>query len=70
VLLIGHNPCLHDLALALAADSVTLPPSLAGKFPTGAMASFRFNGAWKALEPHGAVFFSYTTPKAIAPEKG
>jgi phosphohistidine phosphatase len=68
VLLIGHNPGLHDLALALAAYSGT--PPLAGKFPTGAMASFRFDGAWKALEPHGAVLFSHTTPKAVAPENG
>ena len=29
-------------------------------------ASFRFDGAWKALEPHGAVLASYITPKAIA----
>ena len=66
-LLIGHNPALHDLALELAhADLNELLPSAGGKFPTGAMASFRFDGAWKALEPHGAVLASYITPKAIA----
>jgi hypothetical protein len=43
-----------------------LLPSAGGKFPTGAMASFRFDGAWKALEPRGAVLASYITPKAIA----
>jgi phosphohistidine phosphatase len=67
VLLIGHNPALHDLALELAqADSNKLLPSAGEKFPTGAMASFRFDGAWKALEPHGAVLASFITPKAIA----
>jgi phosphohistidine phosphatase len=67
VLLIGHNPALQDLALELAhADLNKLPASAGGKFPTGAMASFRFDGAWKALEPHGAVLASYITPKAIA----
>jgi hypothetical protein len=30
------------------------------------MASFRFDGAWKALGPHGAVLASFITPKAIA----
>jgi phosphohistidine phosphatase len=67
VLLIGHNPALHDLAQELAqADSNKLLPSAGEKFPTGAMASFRFDGAWKTLEPHGAVLTSFITPKAIA----
>jgi phosphohistidine phosphatase len=67
VLLIGHNPALQDLALELAhADLNKLLASAGGKFPTGAMASFRFDGAWKALEPHGAVLASYITPKTIA----
>jgi phosphohistidine phosphatase len=67
VLLIGHNPALEDLALELAhADLNKLLASAGGKFPTGAMASFRFDGAWETLEPHGAVLASYITPKAIA----
>jgi phosphohistidine phosphatase len=67
VLLIGHNPALQDLALELAhTDLNTLLPSAGGKFPTGAMASFRFDGAWKALEPHGALLASFITPKSIA----
>src|SRR5580692_13106617 len=67
VLLIGHNPALQDLALELAhADLNELLASAGGEFPTGAMASFRFDGAWKALEPHGAVLASYITPKTIA----
>jgi phosphohistidine phosphatase len=69
VLLIGHNPGLHDLALSLAdADSRELVPPRGGKFPTGAMASFRFDGAWKKLQPHSAMLFSYTTPKATEKE--
>jgi phosphohistidine phosphatase len=67
VLIIGHNPALHDLALDLAqANSEKLLRSGGEKFPTGAMASFRYDGAWKALEPHGAVLVSFKTPKAIA----
>jgi phosphohistidine phosphatase len=64
VLLIGHNPALQDLALELAQTDKPLP--FAGeKFPTGAMASFRFRGAWKALEPHGAELISFITPKTL-----
>jgi hypothetical protein len=54
------------LARLRDADLNELLASAGGKFPTGAMASFRFDGAWKVLEPHGAVLASYTTPKAIA----
>jgi phosphohistidine phosphatase len=69
VLLIGHNPGLHDLALSLVdADSDELVPPPGGKFPTGAMASFRFDGAWKKLRPHSAMLFSYATPKATKKE--
>jgi hypothetical protein len=41
-------------------------PFAGEKFPTGAMASFRFRGAWKALEPHGAELISFVTPKTLA----
>jgi phosphohistidine phosphatase len=65
VLLIGHNPALQNLALELAETDKPLP--FAGdKFPTGPIASFRFRGAWKALEPHGAQLISFITPKTIA----
>jgi phosphohistidine phosphatase len=70
VLLIGHNPGLHDLALALAdAGSAELVPPRGGKFPTGALASFRFDGAWKAVQLHSARLFSYATPKATKKER-
>jgi len=65
VLLIGHNPALQNLALELAQPDKPLP--FAGnKFPTGAMASFRFRGAWKTLEPHAAELISFITPKTTA----
>ena len=65
-LLIGHNPALHDLALELAHPELNKRlPSAGEKFPTGAMASFRFDGAWKALEPHGALLASFITPKGF-----
>ena len=58
---------MQDLALELTdADLNKWLVAAGGKFPTGAMASFRFEGAWKALEPHGALLASFITPKAIA----
>jgi phosphohistidine phosphatase len=62
--MIGHNPGLHDLALALAdAKSRKRLPPAEGKFQTGAMATFRFDGAWKALRSNGATVLSFTSPK-------
>jgi phosphohistidine phosphatase len=66
VLLIGHNPALHEFARELAQADANELPSSGGKFPTSAMASFHFDGAWKALEPHGAVLTSFITPRALA----
>jgi phosphohistidine phosphatase len=67
-LMIGHNPGLHDLALALAeAKSRKRLPPAEGKFPTGAMATFRLDGEWKELRSNGATVLSFTSPKEVAP---
>src|SRR5215469_5056059 len=65
-LMIGHKPGLHDLALALAdtKSRKRLPPA-EGKFPTGAMVAFRFDGAWKELRSNAATVLSFTSPKEI-----
>ncbi|HEX7967052.1 MAG TPA: histidine phosphatase family protein [Stellaceae bacterium] len=70
VLLIGHNPGMHDLALALAdaASRRRLPPP-EGKFPAGAMASFRFDGRWKELRPGRAALAAFATLKEMATER-
>jgi phosphohistidine phosphatase len=50
VLVIGHNPGLHELALALAEPGTPCAHALAaGKFPTAARASFCVAGRWSAL---------------------
>lgn len=63
VLVIAHNPGLHELALALA-DPQSAPnlPSLSGKFPTGALAGFAIAGSWRALALRSAQLLSYVTP--------
>ena len=66
VLMIGHNPGLHNFALALAdADSVNHLPPPEGKFPTGALATFSFDGRWKDLRPRTAHLDSFVQPKAL-----
>ena len=63
VLVIGHNPGLHELALALA---VPQPPHYSalsgGKFPTSARVSFDVPGAWRDLAAGGATITDYATP--------
>ena len=66
VLLIGHNPALHELAVTLAdVKSAGKLPSLTDKFPTAALASFRFDGSWAAMQAHQAAVISYLAPADI-----
>ena len=62
VMLIGHNPAIHDLAVSLAAS----PGDLAArKFPTGALATLTFAGPWHALEPGHADLAGFVTPRQL-----
>jgi phosphohistidine phosphatase len=65
VLVIGHNPGLHELALALASRGADLP-RLRAKFPTGALAVLAAGcEAWGALEPGGAELVDYVVPEQL-----
>ncbi|GIL39330.1 SixA phosphatase family protein [Roseiterribacter gracilis] len=64
VLVVAHNPDLHEIASALAADGD--PVELARMhqhFPTGAMAVLRFDGAWSKLAE--ASLDSYVVPREL-----
>jgi phosphohistidine phosphatase len=61
VLLIGHNPGLHQLAASLASDA----SALADGFPTAALAVLRIAGAWSALKSRQATLIDFKTPKAL-----
>jgi phosphohistidine phosphatase len=66
VLMIGHNPGLHTFALALAdIDSVERLPPSGGKFPTGALVTFSFDGRWKDLRPRTARVVSFVQPREL-----
>jgi phosphohistidine phosphatase len=65
VMLIGHNPGLHNLALVLASRGADLL-QLGEKFPTGALATLvvRSEG-WTALGPGAAELVDYVVPKQL-----
>jgi phosphohistidine phosphatase len=62
VLVIGHNPGIHELALELAGPA----PELAGKFPTAALATLTFDGsAWRELGPETTELVELTRPRDL-----
>lgn len=69
ILLIGHNPGVHALALMLAhPQSAARLPSHDDKFPTAALASFHIAGRWPKLRPHRAAVMAFVTPRGLSPD--
>ena len=66
VLLIGHNPGLHELALRLLRSAAgALGKRLKDGLPTGAIAAFELDGPWSALDDGAARLIHYVTPKEL-----
>jgi phosphohistidine phosphatase len=66
IIVIGHNPGLHELALALAApDSPRYKALATGKFPTTARASFAIDGTWSSLGQSRHALTQYVTAKSL-----
>jgi phosphohistidine phosphatase len=70
VMVIGHNPGLHDLALTLAgahALSANTQPAarLAGGFPAGALAEFTIAPRWAELGEGGGRLVRFLSPKDL-----
>ena len=66
VMVIGHNPGLHELALALAAaDSPRYRALASGKFPTTARASFAIDGPWATIAHSRHKLTDYVTAKSL-----
>lgn len=65
VLLIGHNPGLHQLAATLPSDAT----ALAEGFPTAALAVLRVPGSWSSLRPRHAKLIDYQTPKSLSRDR-
>ncbi len=69
VLLIGHNPGLYELAVALADKASPAFRALAsGKFPTAAYVSFRVPADWSVLGSSRHELIGYVTPESLADE--
>jgi phosphohistidine phosphatase len=62
VMLIGHNPAIHDLAVSLVPVHGELSER---KFPTGGLATLTFTGPWSALEPRHAELAAFVTPREL-----
>lgn len=70
VLLIGHNPGLHDLSLALigpAGAALASPPArrLAEGYPTGALAEFTIAPQWRQLGEGGGRLVRFLAPRDL-----
>ncbi|MBI1774687.1 MAG: histidine phosphatase family protein [Proteobacteria bacterium] len=71
VMLIGHNPGMHDLARSLAGsgDAESLK-RLNQKYPTGALASLEFPVArWRQVKSGGGRLARFVLPKELMPTK-
>lgn len=65
VMLIGHNPGMQQLAVALASAGAELE-RLKAKFPTAALATLTLEGrAWSGLRYADAVLAGYVVPKEL-----
>lgn len=60
VAVIGHNPGLHDLAVALTRAGRKLE-----RYPTGAVAVLEFEGPWSDLDSGRAKLRSFVKPKDL-----
>jgi phosphohistidine phosphatase len=62
VMLIGHNPGMHELAVLLAATSAPNERLIAG-FPTAALAEFSVATQWQRLDAAGTRLVRFLTPR-------
>lgn len=68
VLVVGHNPGLHALALELVGEGDRkLLAMLAREFPTGALAVFSFDiASWKDVKGASGHLEHFTTPRRLS----
>ena len=72
LMVVGHNPGMHDLALALAGPLDTANAAmraLCEGYPTGALAEFTVPGPWGSLSEGGARLVRFVAPRDL-PEQG
>jgi phosphohistidine phosphatase len=72
VLVIGHNPGLHQLALLLAGPQAATDENsparrLVEGYPTAALAEFAIAGPWHSLDAGGGKLLRFLTPRELPP---
>ena len=66
LMVIGHNPTMHEVALDLVADGNKHALRNVGeKFPTGALAVLDVDGSWAALANRTAHLAAFVTPREL-----
>lgn len=69
VMVIGHNPGMHEFAKLLVGPAMTLANSDARRltegFPTGALAEFAIAGPWGALGEGGGRLTRFLSPRDL-----
>jgi len=75
VLLIGHNPGMHNLALELVGDDERAHSDqalgrLMEKYPPGALAEFAIAGPWWQLDAGGGQLVRFLTPRDLKGRTG
>ena len=67
VLLLGHNPGLHEIAMELAGSGGgSMHQRLAQGFPSGALAEFGIVGGWAGLDQGGARLLRFVVPRDLS----
>jgi len=71
VMMIGHNPGLENLALALSRGAETKSLTrMRGKYPTLGLASIEFVGeAWSTFGPGGGRLLDFVIPRDLEEQK-
>ena len=70
LLVIGHNPGLHELASALAgAGDARLRARLADKLPTGGLITLTLDAPWSKLVPGAGRLVAFVTPRDLGGEE-
>lgn len=67
LMVIGHNPSIHMLALAFAHDGdAAMRAQLRGKYPTAALTVIDLPAAsWSAIRPGGGTLVAFVTPASL-----
>ena len=70
VLLVGHNPGMHELAVTLVGahamtQSNEMTRRLAARYPTGALAEFAVAGPWSSLGEAGGRLVRFLLPRDL-----